>query len=64
MTELTIHEEFEFIQGNLEKIVSLLIEGSPHCIAEASFLVGCLHTRCNLNANRFDYYDKVNADGI
>jgi hypothetical protein len=49
----TPSEEFEFIRIKLEKVGRALVNGEQADLIEAAFMVGCLHTVCCHNVERF-----------
>jgi len=56
------HEEFDFLRDRLEKIASLLIKGEPQDIKQASFMVGCLHNVCCMNAMIYKTEEKMDLN--
>lgn len=53
MKDKTHSEEFNFIRCELEKVMSLILHGEASSLIEAAFKLGCLHTICVQNAERF-----------
>lgn len=57
MIEKTPTEEFEFIREKLQRIARLLVDGEKASIVEAAFMIGCLHSVCNENIDKFKDYE-------
>ncbi len=54
--------EFNFMRQKLEKIARLLTQNDPSSIIEAAFMIGCLHTVCCENADRFASEEDIEAN--
>ena len=57
MIDKTPSSEFEFIRDKLERIARLLVNGDDSNVIEVSFMIGCLHSVCNENIDKFKDYE-------